>query len=338
MGKSKIFFLFLFNVYMTDFVFAQDYPHVQYGPLLRQYLDIYIAPSACPTPVYFDAHGNGGTTSMPSSIVDSLKSHGISIVAWESLTTISSQTDMQTGWADAELMFSWVKAHAATYNFDTTNFIIGGSSRGTILSWKYGQRPNPNNKGLYMYNALPLVWGDSTFWWPPNDVKVTAPPIFFLYLKAPGCSTLPTSDPNFNIHDPNNGYKIMAKYNSLGIGNRATLIHSLDTTNNLDKYQFLVDFALSVITPCPTTGFNSIIDDNSRLKVFPNPFSNQLTFTLSDNEQTTVSLYDILGLQVLQQTFTNSTTINTDQLGEGFYFYQLREDKGTIKNGKVLKK
>ena len=99
----------------------------------------------------------------------------------------------------------------------------------------------------------------------------------------------------------------------------------------------MVDFALSVITPCPTNGFNSIIDDNSRLKVFPNPFSNQLTFTLSDNEQTTVSLYDILGLQVLQQTFTNSTTINTDQLGEGIYFYQLREDRGAIKNGKVLK-
>ena len=64
---------------------------------------------------------------MPISIVNLLKSKGISIVAWESLTTIKNATDIQTGWDDAERMFSWIKANAAIYNFDTTNFIIGGS-------------------------------------------------------------------------------------------------------------------------------------------------------------------------------------------------------------------
>jgi hypothetical protein len=41
------------------------------------------------------------------------------------------------------------------------------------------------------------------------------------------------------------------KYQDLGIGNKATLVHSIGQTNNTDKYQFLVDFALSVIETCP---------------------------------------------------------------------------------------
>lgn len=40
------------------------------------------------------------------------------------------------------------------------------------------------------------------------------------------------------------------KYQSLGIENRTNLVPSIRQTNNDDKYQFLVDFALSVIEPC----------------------------------------------------------------------------------------
>lgn len=68
-----------------------------------------------------------------------------------------------------------------------------------------------------------------------------------------------------------------------------------------------------------------------------NPFSNQLTFTLAGKRPTTVSLYNFLGEQVLQQTFTNSATINTRQLADGFYFYELRSNNQTLKTGKLIK-
>jgi hypothetical protein len=71
--------------------------------------------------------------------------------------------------------------------------------------------------------------------------------------------------------------------------------------------------------------------------VFPNPFSTQLSFALTDNEQTTVSLYNFLGQQVLQQTFTNATTVNTNHLTSGIYFYELRNNRGVIKTGKVVR-
>ena len=72
-------------------------------------------------------------------------------------------------------------------------------------------------------------------------------------------------------------------------------------------------------------------------KLFPNPFSNQLTISLADNEQSIISLYNFRKQQILKQSFTNTTTINTEQLAEGIYFYELRNDKGIIKKGKVVK-
>ena len=220
---------------------------VNYGPEDRQFLDIYKAASDCPTPIYFDAHGNGGTTAVPGALVDDLNALGITIIAWESYTTLN-EANLESGWDDAELMFQWVIDNAETYNLDTSNMIIGGSSRGSVISWPYGHRPNPNIKGLYMYNALPNSVWTSDAWIPTEDVTPSSPPIYFVYKREPGSTTHPT-DPDF--HDPNNGVTIVNQYERLGIGDRATLVHSIGETDNSDKYQFLVEFVLSLIDTCP---------------------------------------------------------------------------------------
>jgi hypothetical protein len=80
-----------------------------------------------------------------------------------------------------------------------------------------------------------------------------------------------------------------------------------------------------------------LIDTNSFFMLFPNPFSAQLTIKLTDYERTTITLYDLLGQQVMCKTFIDSETINTTQLADGIYFYELRNDKRTIKNGKIIK-
>lgn len=221
---------------------------VQYGSESRQFLDIYKAESDCPTPVYFDAHGNTGNTSMPNSIIEDLNAQGISVIAWESLTSVHTSTEVETGWNDAELMFEWVINNAEIYNFDTSNLIIGGSSRGSVLSWKYGHQENPNIKGLYMYDALPNpIWADLNWWNPTDEVKLSSPPIYFVYSRESGSSSDPVNPDN---HDPNNGITIINKYSDLGISDRTTLVHSVGESGNTNKYQFLVDFVLSVIEPC----------------------------------------------------------------------------------------
>jgi hypothetical protein len=87
---------------------------------------------------------------------------------------------------------------------------------------------------------------------------------------------------------------------------------------------------------CSPTGIESI-DNYSFYSLFPNPFSTQLNFQLSDSEQTTVTLYDFFGRQIMQQKVSNSAIIITEQLPSGIYIYELRNDKGTFKNGKIIK-
>jgi hypothetical protein len=93
---------------------------------------------------------------------------------------------------------------------------------------------------------------------------------------------------------------------------------------------------------CLSFMINSLITDvkeiraGSSITLTPNPFSTRLTFSLGDNEQSSVSLYNFLGQQVLQWTFSNSTTINTEQLTDGIYFYELSSSKG-MTTGKAVK-
>lgn len=88
---------------------------------------------------------------------------------------------------------------------------------------------------------------------------------------------------------------------------------------------------------CSLTGIEKINNDSFSL-IFPNPFSTQLNVQYIGNEQTTISIYDFVGQQtIIRKKFTNTTVINLEQLAEGIYFYEIRNEKGLIKNGKVLK-
>lgn len=214
---------------------------VSYGPESRQFLDIYQAQATEPTPVYIWAHSNGSTANdVPNSIVNSMLAIGVTVISWESIETLSTLPETETSWADANLMFSWVQANASTYNLDTNNIIIGGASRGTGASWKLAHSLDPGIKGIYMKNALPdPFWAFPATWDPADDVSVNSPPIFFAYLPYPG-------QPG-DIHDPERGMTIENRYQSLGIGDRMTLVHSLNQSSNSDPWQFLSDFVLSVI-------------------------------------------------------------------------------------------
>lgn len=82
------------------------------------------------------------------------------------------------------------------------------------------------------------------------------------------------------------------------------------------------------------------VDDqtfSNNLKVFPNPFYNQLTFQLANNQQTTVTLYDLMGKYVLHQTFTNSTKLNTEPLLGNIYFYEVSNNNGMRETGMITK-
>jgi len=76
---------------------------------------------------------------------------------------------------------------------------------------------------------------------------------------------------------------------------------------------------------------------NGEAKIYPNPFNDKLTVRNIENELSEILLYDIGSRKLLQQSFTNSSSINTEQLEKGIYLYELRNKNGVIKKGKVVK-
>lgn len=205
--------------------------HVAYGNETRQWLNLYLAESPNPTPVYIFSHPNGSTADDVSPFIDDLKAIGVSTISWESVETIASQQDVEICWDDAELMYSWLKSNADLYNIDTNNIIMGGRSRGSGASWKLAHSGDPNIKGIYMFQALPDgFWASPSEFAPDQDVTLNSPPIKLTYKLAPG-----TTD----IHDPERGQTIIDAYTLLGLTD-SELVHSL--TQDQALYQDLASW------------------------------------------------------------------------------------------------
>jgi Secretion system C-terminal sorting domain len=85
------------------------------------------------------------------------------------------------------------------------------------------------------------------------------------------------------------------------------------------------------------TGIDEIENNSFNVNIYPNPFNNELNVKVNENGKYQITLYDIASRKLLQQTFTNKTTISTEQLAKGIYLYQVRNENGINMNGKVIK-
>lgn len=193
-----------------------DYTEIFYGAEdpSRQWLNIRLANDQTePSPVYLFAHGNGGSADgMSLKQLNTIGSEGYTTISWESIPTLESEADVLTAVADAEVMFDWVLANAATYNMDPDHIVVGGRSRGSIISWQLAHSNHPSIKGIYMYNALPRgAWqGEYT---PDDDVNPDSPIAYLVY------------GPDFDDddgHNPTYADPVIARYDDLDIGDRMT--------------------------------------------------------------------------------------------------------------------
>lgn len=117
------------------------------------------------------------------------------------------------------------------------------------------------------------------------------------------------------------------------INTNAILINNSGTLNM--AYIYIDDVSLS---PCTGT---SEENQDSEINICPNPFSDKLNITSKGNEPVEISLYDVTSRKIYNQSFTNSTTINTAHLSKGIYIYELRNNSegsgGVVKKGKLVK-
>lgn len=104
-------------------------------------------------------------------------------------------------------------------------------------------------------------------------------------------------------------------------------------------FGFFPAFANECSYPLDCSIFVDINEPNAEkyFNLFPNPFSDKLNITINNQEPVEVLLYDITSRKLLQQKFTSTVTLNTEQLAKGLYLYEVRDKDGVRKKGKVVK-
>lgn len=91
------------------------------------------------------------------------------------------------------------------------------------------------------------------------------------------------------------------------------------------------------VTPLSTGALSMAGNNIIEIKI-TTTIIDQLTIEVpNNNKKTTVYIYDILGKQILQSEFKNSTTINTENLNSGTYLYKLSDSKMVLKKGEFSK-
>jgi hypothetical protein len=111
------------------------------------------------------------------------------------------------------------------------------------------------------------------------------------------------------------------------------IVFTVEPSPNCQECVFIDNIYLQIAQP------NSALESNNdnRLNVFPNPFISNLNIQINDSETAEIILYNLSSKKILQQTITNTTTINTEKIVKGIYFYELRSRNGDIKIGKIIK-
>jgi hypothetical protein len=126
-------------------------------------------------------------------------------------------------------------------------------------------------------------------------------------------------------------------YQYISIGNFYdnvnTTIDSVGVNSNTAIY-YLDDVKLST----DSAFVNGINEQSiSQIEVYPNPFTDKMNITVKRNVLVEVNLYDVTSRKIFHQSFTNTTSINTEQLAKGIYLYEVRDKNRIITKGTVVK-
>lgn len=240
---------YLEPVFRTTTGALWDVRDVKYGieDSDRQWLNVSLAGTAEPSPVYIFAHSNGSTANnMSQGQLDAIASAGYATVSWESIPNVSSPEQLITVWADSFVVLDWLRANAALYNIDPDRIIIGGRSRGSGSSWPLMHSGDPAILGGYFYNGLPEgFWQAPTIWTPVVDVNPDSPPVYFAFG--------PDRDDN-DTHNPVFADPAIARYQELGIGDRVSSTEGMwdlflvngQWTNDAEIMEYFPAFAASL--------------------------------------------------------------------------------------------
>lgn len=100
----------------------------------------------------------------------------------------------------------------------------------------------------------------------------------------------------------------------------------------------------TMISDCKTTGNASLDAGKTKKEItfYPNPFTTSLNINVNDISQMKnceVRIYNIAGVQVIHRMITKQiTTLETENLQTGVYFYKVLDNNKSIQSGKLISK
>jgi hypothetical protein len=145
-----------------------------------------------------------------------------------------------------------------------------------------------------------------------------------------------------NIFDSTAWTLVSGNFNAVGNENYLIIGNFKDDSNTNLIYipgSILFSFTYVYIDDVSLTPCTVIEEQNQKdaIKIYPNPINDKLIIAINNKEFSEIILYDVASRKLLQQHFTNSTSLNTEQLAKGIYIYEVRDKNGVMKKGKVVK-
>jgi hypothetical protein len=150
-------------------------------------------------------------------------------------------------------------------------------------------------------------------------------------------------NPDPNTEPSNSSANVTANI-TLNSGFNAIRCHLGQTAGIIAKFdEIRMGTSWSHVT-YPATGLNDEIMDNSRVKIYPNPFSSytNINYRLKSSEKVILEIYSINGERVetlindIQTPNEYNIQWNADKYSSGIYFYKLQIGNHSIMNKIVL--
>ena len=129
------------------------------------------------------------------------------------------------------------------------------------------------------------------------------------------------------------------------VGNYTLCLNITDNAGCADSFCYStylsrMDLNSTIVTVnviSSATGIDQLNIEDALFSLFPNPFSNQLNVKVNNTEPLEIIIHDMTSRKLLQRSFTNFVSLNTETLANGIYLYEVRNKTGVIKKGKVVK-
>jgi len=98
---------------------------------------------------------------------------------------------------------------------------------------------------------------------------------------------------------------------------------------------------VTMTSVCVPAGIVPVMYSNTQaITVYPNPFKSSITIAIQDISQADnyeLKVYNVLGKEVMGKVITNqTTTLGTNELASGMYFYQLLNNNVLVQSGKLV--